>query len=67
MNLAVEGYRRRRAWAAFHAGYGVHTKDAEIGHLLGRQAEKAPMSVEQMMANLDARLTAHNARTRGET
>lgn len=52
--LVVEGYRRRRAWAAFHAGYGLHAKDAKLEHLLGRApaAASEPMSEEAMAQNL---------------
>jgi hypothetical protein len=33
VSLAVEAYHRRRAWAAYHAGYGVHIKGAKFEHL----------------------------------
>lgn len=67
VNLVVEGYIRRRAWAGFHAGYGLHAKDAKIEHLMGRPAAKPPMSIEQMMANLDAHATKHNTRVAGSS
>jgi hypothetical protein len=52
--LVCEGYRRRRAWAAFHAGYGMHAKDAKLEHLLGRApaAASTPMSDEAMAQNI---------------
>ena len=62
INLYVEGYRRRRAWSAFHAGYGIHCKDAEIEHLMGGKTEKEPMSPEQMLLNLHRHAVVHNAR-----
>jgi hypothetical protein len=58
----VEGYRRRRAWAAFYAGYGLHAKDAKIEHLLGTAAKRSPMPLEELMANLDRHMIAHNTR-----
>lgn len=58
----IEGYLRRRAWGAFHAGYGVHVKDADYTALLGRKVEKPAMSPEQMLANLRRHAVAQNAR-----
>ncbi len=54
VSLAIEGHRRRRAWAAFHAGYGMHAKDAELGDLLGkpRPVEVEEMSDEQLVQNI---------------
>ena len=45
----IDGYRRRRAWAAFHAGYGTTgaVKDPEFSHLLG----KARKPVAQVMSD----------------
>ncbi|MAY20316.1 MAG: hypothetical protein CL955_06830 [Erythrobacteraceae bacterium] len=60
-NLFVLGYIRRRAWAAFHAGYGIHCKDADIDHLLGRKTEKEPMDPEQMKANMRRIMVGVNA------
>jgi hypothetical protein len=57
----VEGYRRRRAWAAFHAGYGMQAKDAKIEHLLGVDP-KPKMTSEQILARFDAFAARHNAR-----
>jgi hypothetical protein len=53
-NLVVEGYLRRRAWAAFHAGYGIHLKDAKLDDLLGKAAKAPPepMSDEAMAQNI---------------
>jgi len=55
----VEAYHRRRAWAAFHAGYGLHAKDARLDDLLGKPrpgqnnaAPGAPMSAEAMAQNI---------------
>lgn len=62
INLATEAYLRRRGWAAFHAGYGLHAKDAKLEHLTGRQTARPPMAVEEMMANLDRHFTAIAAR-----
>lgn len=60
--LYLEGYQRGRAWSAFYAGYGVHTKDASIDDLLGRtQPEPEPMDADQMLANLRAHVVAVNA------
>lgn len=54
--LFIEGYIRRRAWAAFHAGYGIHAKDAKLEHLTGRApAGHRPggeMSLDEMAANV---------------
>lgn len=54
VNMVIEGHRRRRAWAAFHAGYGIHAKDAELSDLLGkaRAAEPEEMSDEQLLQNI---------------
>ena len=54
INLVIEGYRRRRAWAAHHAGYGIHCKDADIAHLLGRtpRAEPEEMTADQLVQNI---------------
>jgi hypothetical protein len=60
----VEGYRRRRAWAAFHAGYGTEGKQFEkprIEHLMGRDP-KPKMTSEQLLARFDAFAARHNAR-----
>lgn len=62
VNLVIEGYLRRRAWDAFHAGYGIHCKDARLADLLGRATEKPPMSGDQMLANMRRHMIANNAR-----
>jgi membrane-bound lytic murein transglycosylase B len=50
--LAYDG--RRRAWAAFHAGYGMQAKDAKLDDLLGKAAAApaAPMSDDAMAQNI---------------
>jgi hypothetical protein len=54
--LFIEGYIRRRAWAAFHSGYGIHGKDARLEHLTGRAPAggrpRGEMSPEEMAANI---------------
>ena len=60
-NIVVMGYLRRRAWAAFHAGYGLHAKDAEFEHLMGGKREKEPMSPDEMLLNLHRHAVVHNA------
>lgn len=62
VNLVIEGYLRRRAWQAYHAGYGIHCKDAKLADLLGRPTEKPPMSPDQMLLNMRRHMIANNAR-----
>lgn len=50
VNLVIAGYQRRRAWAAFHAGYGLMAKNAKIEHLLNRKPKREPMAPDAMLA-----------------
>lgn len=47
----VEGYRRRRAWTAFHSGYGVAgtIKNPKIEDLLGRKPKAQAMSPDALL------------------
>lgn len=60
--MVIEGYHRRRAWAAFHAGYGMASKDARIEHLLGKDTRQQA-SPEQMLARFDRHLARRRALT----
>lgn len=61
-NLVIEGYLRRRAWAAFHSGYGMQSKNARIEHLLGRPVKPRQRDTDSMLAAFDRFAARHNAR-----
>lgn len=63
VNLVIEAYHRRRAWAAFHAGYGTAgtIREPKLENLLGKPA-RPPSSADEMLARLDRFAARHNAR-----
>lgn len=61
-NLFVMGYLRRRAWAAFHSGYGMQAKDARIEDLMFGRKERPAMTPDQMLQNLRRHRVAQEAR-----
>lgn len=50
--LAVEAYHRRRAWAAWHAGYATTgaVQDPDFDDLLGRKRGPAEMTPDELVA-----------------
>lgn len=62
VSLAIEGYRRRRGWAAWHSGAPGNFKDVTFDDMLGRpRREHKAMSADQMMKNLRRISVANNA------
>jgi hypothetical protein len=59
VSLVIEAYWRRRAWAAFHAGYGMTVKDAKLVHLLGRPAQRST-TADDLLARFDRFAASHN-------
>lgn len=62
--LAVQAYKRRRAWAAWHAGYATtgNVKDADFADLLGRKPQSSAMPDEELVANIRRWRIAHSGR-----
>jgi hypothetical protein len=59
--MVIEGYHRRRAWSAFHAGYGQN-KGARLEHLLGKDTRQRA-TPEQMLARFDRHVARHRSLT----